>query len=170
MVLQQIVTGYFDSRKFDDTVDSLNTEIASYVESDPSKFITYDEYKTAVAELKKLITLRAESISGQLDETIPSTTSGQEADSSALIDASSINMNALGSMMGGGMGGEGFGGGGNGGQEFGQEMQMPDFEQNQTIQTSSTSLICGVNPFVLFMLIVVFCGAFVFIMKWKRAF
>lgn len=168
--MQQIVTGYFDSRKFDDTVDSLNTEIASYVESDPSKFITYDEYKTAVAELKKLITLRAESISGQLDETIPSTTSGQEADSSALIDASSINMNALGSMMGGGMGGEGFGRGGNEGQEFGQEMQMPDSEQNQTSQTSATSLIWGVNPFILFMLILVFYGTFVFIMEWKREF
>ena len=48
--------------------------------------------------------LRAESVEGQLDGTIPSTEEGQLADSSALIDASSIDLSVMGSMMGGGGG------------------------------------------------------------------
>ena len=40
--------------------------------------MTYDKYKEAVAELTKLGKLRSESIQGQLDGTIPSTTEGQK--------------------------------------------------------------------------------------------
>ena len=46
--------------------------------------------------------LRAESIKRQLDGAIPSTSAGQNADNSKLVDASSVNLSALGSMMGGG--------------------------------------------------------------------
>ncbi|MBR6923136.1 MAG: hypothetical protein IKH50_01185, partial [Oscillospiraceae bacterium] len=57
-------------------------------------------------------TLRAESVSGQLDGTIPSTSDGQSADSSALIDTGDLNISDMGTMnMGGGKGGfGGFGG------------------------------------------------------------
>ncbi|WP_245946484.1 CotH kinase family protein [Paenibacillus cellulosilyticus] len=109
--LQQIVDGYFADGKFEQTVDKLSTMISEYVKNDPSAFYTYDEFEAGVAELKELGALRAESIQGQLDGTIPSTTEGQEADSSALIDASSVDMQALGSQGGGGMGGEGGKGG-----------------------------------------------------------
>ena len=51
--------------------------------------------------------LRAESVSGQLDGTIPSTSEGQSADSSNLVNTSGLNISAMGTM--GGMGG-GFGG------------------------------------------------------------
>jgi len=100
--LRQIVDGYFNSGRFEQTVDSLDTMIAPYVEKDPSAFYDYDTYKTAVAELKKLGLLRAESIEGQLDGTIPSTSEGQRADSSKLVDASSVNLSALGRQGGGG--------------------------------------------------------------------
>ena len=54
--------------------------------------------------------LRGESISGQLDGTIPST-SAEQAGSDALIDASHIDLEVMGSMdIGGGGGGFGFGG------------------------------------------------------------
>ncbi|MFC3801198.1 CotH kinase family protein [Cohnella sp. GCM10012308] len=108
--LQQIVTGYFAGGKFEQTVASLDQLIGSHVENDPSAFSTYDAYKAAVAELSKLGALRAESIQGQLDGNIPSTTDGQTADASALIDASSVDLSKLGSGMGGG-GRGGFGGG-----------------------------------------------------------
>ncbi len=114
--LQQIVDGYFNSGLFEQTVDSVNTLISSYVEADPSAFYDYDAYETAIIELKELGLLRAESIEGQLNGTIPSTSDGQRAESGKLVDASSVQLSALGSQ-GGGMGGgagrvpEGMGGG-----------------------------------------------------------
>ena len=53
--------------------------------------------------------LRGESISGQLDGTIPST-SAEQSGSDALIDASHIDLEVMGSMDIGGGGGFGFGG------------------------------------------------------------
>ncbi len=100
--LQQIVDGYFNSGLFEQTVDSMNTLISSHVEADPTAFYDYDAYKTAIIELKELGLLRAESIKGQLNGTIPSTSAGQSADSSKLVDASSVNLSALGSQGGGG--------------------------------------------------------------------
>lgn len=103
--LQQIVDGYFNSGLFEQTVDSVNTLISSDVEADPTAFYDYDAYKSAISELKEFGLLRAESVEGQLNGTIPSTSNGQSADSSKLIDASSVNLSALGSQGGGGMGG-----------------------------------------------------------------
>ncbi|MEK3884770.1 CotH kinase family protein [Paenibacillus sp. PL2-23] len=117
--VQQIVDGYFADGKFAQTVDQLSAMITEYVEQDPTAFYTLEEFQAGVAELKKLGELRAQSIKGQLDGTIPSTTEGQANNAEALIDASSINLQALGSQGGGdrgGMGGiGGMGGAGMGG-------------------------------------------------------
>lgn len=103
--LQELVDGYFKSGLFEETVHNLQNKIVDYVRNDSSAFYTYEQFETGVNTLIQLNLLRAESIEGQLDETIPSTTDGQKADSFALIDASSINMSDLGSNgMGGGMG------------------------------------------------------------------
>jgi hypothetical protein len=104
--LQEIVDGYFTDGKFEQTVDTLNNLISGYIKDDPSAFFTYEEYQAAVTELKELGFLRAESIQGQLDGTIPSTTDGQTAEPDKLIEASAVDMSALGSM-GGGPGGNG---------------------------------------------------------------
>ncbi len=106
--LQEIMDGYFADGKFEQTVDRLDAMISDYIQNDPTAFYTYEEYQAAVAELKELGTLRGESVQGQLDRTIPSTTAGQSAEPDKLIDASSVDMLALGSMgMGGGFGGQG---------------------------------------------------------------
>ena len=76
--------------------------IASYVEQDPTKFCTYEEFETGVDTLKSFCLLRAESIRGQLDGMIPSTSDGQQEDYSALVDASSISLTDMGSMGHGG--------------------------------------------------------------------
>jgi len=104
--LRQIVEGYFESGLFENTITKLDEKINRYVENDVSALFTYEQYKESIPQLIELGRLRAESIKGQLDGIIPSTSSGQNADSSALIDASSVNISALGSM-GGGMGGRG---------------------------------------------------------------
>lgn len=103
--LAQIVDGYFGSGLFGQTMDGMTALISPYVEQDPSAFYPYEEYQQAIVTLKELCLLRAESIRGQLDGTIPSTTEGQNANPDSLIDASSINLSTLGSQgMGGGMG------------------------------------------------------------------
>ncbi|WP_242854409.1 CotH kinase family protein [Oxobacter pfennigii] len=100
--LQEILDGYFNNGKFEKKVEEINEMISDYIKNDPSAFYTYEEYQNAITELKKLGALRAESIQGQLDGTIPSMTNGQQADPDKLIDASSVNLTALGSQ--GGMG------------------------------------------------------------------
>ena len=66
-----------------------------------------------------MVNLRAESVSGQLDGTIPSTDEGQQQDSSSLIDGSDLDLSIMGTFSGGGGGnggpGDENGPGGNGG-------------------------------------------------------
>ncbi len=104
--LQQIIKGYFNSGIYEETILSLDAMIKSHVAADPSAFYTYDQYQAAIPVLTKLGLLRAESIEGQLNGAIPSTSAGQSADSSALIDASGLSTQTLGSQGGGGGGGK----------------------------------------------------------------
>ncbi len=120
--LRQIVDGYFNSGLFSQTIDSLDALISSYVEADPTAFYDFTAYQSGVPELKKLGILRAQSIDGQLDGNIPATTAAQSANPGLLVDASSINLSALGSMGGGG-GGRMQGGGRN---ENGSGTMNPD--------------------------------------------
>ncbi len=95
-------------------IDEAAELIAPYVEKDPTKFCTYEEFEKGVETLRTFCKLRSESVQGQLDGTIPSTTDGQSADSSSLVDASSITLSDMGTMNNGGdRGGDkgGFGGG-----------------------------------------------------------
>ena len=118
--LRQIVEGYFDSGLFEETVKALDAKINEYVKNDVNVYFTYEQYEASLPVFIELCMLRAESIAGQLDGTIPSTTEGQRADSSALVDTSGVNMSALGNM---GMGG---GGMGNRGGFDGNMPNMPD--------------------------------------------
>ena len=82
--------------------------------------VKYEEYDEAANLLVEVVQLRAESVSGQLDGTIPSTDEGQQQDSSSLIDGSDIDLSIMGSFSGGGGGNDGPGdeigfAGGNGG-------------------------------------------------------
>ncbi|CAN7758858.1 CotH kinase family protein [Paenibacillus sp. LjRoot153] len=113
--LQEIVNGYFTDGKFEQTVDKLSSMISEYVKNDPTAFYGFEEFEAGIVELKELGALRAESIQGQLNGTIPSTTEGQKEDPSTLIDASAVNLQALGSQSGGGDRGEMGGAGGQGG-------------------------------------------------------
>ena len=54
--------------------------------------------------LEDFCLLRAQSVQGQLEGTIPSTDAGQSAESSSLVDASSVDISAMGTMNNGGGG------------------------------------------------------------------
>lgn len=101
----EFIEQYFDSGYFTNMMDTVSTMIAPYVESDPTKFCTYEEFKDGVSTLKEFCLMRAESVSGQLAETIPSTSEGQAQNSTLLVDASELtvsDMGSMGNMMGGG--------------------------------------------------------------------
>ena len=94
----EFISEYFDSGYFSEMIDSLEAMIAPYVEKDPTKFCTYDEFKEGVSTLKEFCLLRSESVNGQLDGSIPATSDGQMADASALIDGSGLTLSTMGSM------------------------------------------------------------------------
>ena len=105
-IYAEFIEKWFDSGYFEQLFDQTVSLISPYVEKDPTAFCSYDEFTEGVETLRQFCLLRAESVSGQLDGTIPSTEDGQNQDSSSLIDASSLDANAMGGQsMGGGRGG-----------------------------------------------------------------
>ena len=101
--LQQLVDEYVNGGRFDETYQRIRSQIDALVETDPTAFYSYEEYQNAAEILYETVKLRAQSIDGQLAGTIPATDAGQRQDASALIDASHIDVKAMGQFdMGGG--------------------------------------------------------------------
>lgn len=105
----KLVYEYLYGGVFEETYNRIRSQIDSLVETDPNAIYSYEEYDNGAKILYELVMLRAESIKGQIDGTIPSTSEDRKADTSSLVDASHINLSDLGQFMGGGFGG-GFGG------------------------------------------------------------
>ena len=95
--LDMLVEEYVNGGRFDEVYSRIRSQIDSLVEEDPTAFYDYDEYETAAETLYETIKLRAKSIRGQLDRTIPSTDEGQR-NSNALIDASHIDIKSMGTF------------------------------------------------------------------------
>lgn len=98
----QMLVDYVEGGQYDALMERLHTQIDDLVATDPTAFYTYDEYTAAYEMLDEVIRLRAESIKGQIDGTIPSTSEGQQADPSNLVDASAIDTSVMGTMNTGG--------------------------------------------------------------------
>lgn len=95
----EFISEYFDSGYFAEMIGNVKLMISPYIESDPTKFCTYEEFEEGIDTLKEFCLLRAESVNAQLNGTIASTSEGQ--DKETLIDASAITISAMGSMGGG---------------------------------------------------------------------
>jgi hypothetical protein len=108
--LQQLIDNYFADGRFEQKVKELDALISGCVENDTTAFCTYEEYKTAISAFITLGNLRALSVQGQLDGSVPSATAEQNADPDKLISAGDLDLSDLGSMMGG---------------EHGNNMQFP---------------------------------------------
>ena len=106
---QQFMDQFYKSGFLQKLIDDTYKMLYDYVEKDPTKFCTLEQFETGVQAMKQFVELRCESIDGQLNGTITTTDSGQSADSANLVDASSLTLSDMGSMGGGG---GGFGGGG----------------------------------------------------------
>ncbi len=94
--LRQLAEEYVLKGKFEETYNRIRQQIDALSESDPTAFYSCEEYETGAAMLYQTIFRRAESIQGQLNGSIPSTDDGQREDPSGLIDASAINIDAMG--------------------------------------------------------------------------
>ena len=116
-IYAEFMEKWFDSGYFEQLFDQVVSLISPYVEKDPTAFCSYEEFTAGTQTLREFCLMRADSVSGQLDGTIPSTEDGQNQDSSSLIDASALDGNAMGGQS---MGGQPMGGNRNGG------MQLPD--------------------------------------------
>ena len=75
-------------------------EIDTWVETDPTAFATYEQYAASAESLKTAITLRAESVLGQISGEIPSTKEGQAAEPEKLLDTSGADLSGLTSGYG----------------------------------------------------------------------
>ncbi|MGN1334045.1 MAG: CotH kinase family protein [Anaerovoracaceae bacterium] len=98
--LRMLAEEYVEGGQFEKTVESICASIDSLVESDPTAFYTYEEYTAAADMLVDTAKLRAESVLGQIEGSIPSTWEGQQSDSEALIDASGIDISVMGTQGG----------------------------------------------------------------------
>ena len=101
---QKLMTEYFEGGRFEETYTRIRSQIDELVREDPNQMYSYEEYEKGADTLYQVMTLRAQSVSGQLDGTIPTTSAEQYVKQDTLIDGSSVNISDMGSFMGGGFG------------------------------------------------------------------
>ncbi len=126
------VADYLQNGDFEAWYTRTRSLIDALVATDPNAFYTYEEYAAAAETLYEVVTLRGQSIRGQLEGSIPSVESEQQA-SDTLIDASHLDLSVMGTMNMGG-GGMSFGGRG--------EERTP---QDATTSATTTSSFNGGN-------------------------
>ena len=107
----RFISECLESGWLEEEITRVQEMIAPYLENDPSAFYSMDEFEKAVSTLKTFCSKRAESVRGQLNGTIPSTTQGQREDTGTLVDASDIATSDMGSMNAGNNPGGNEGGG-----------------------------------------------------------
>ncbi len=100
--LQELIDNYFADGKFEAKISELDALIGAYVQNDATAFCSYEEYREAVSAFATLGNLRGQSVLGQLDGSVPSTSSEQSANPDKLISADGLDLSALGSSMNGG--------------------------------------------------------------------
>ena len=92
----QFLAGYLESGRCEAVIRRTQDLIAPYVEADPTAFCSYEDHLLAVDTLLEVCRLRTESIRGQLEGRYPSTLAQWEERPEAGVDASSVDLRALG--------------------------------------------------------------------------
>ena len=113
----RFLTEFVENGWLEEEITRVQEMIQPYAENDPSAFFTMEAHGKAVSTLKTFCAKRAESVRGQLEGTVPSTTQGQRENKDALIDASEISTADMGKMDNGN----------NPGSGNGAMPSMPDF-------------------------------------------
>ncbi|OOM76263.1 CotH protein [Clostridium puniceum] len=92
--LEKISNKYFGNGHYSDLVNKIDNLIGDYVKEDQTAFCTYEEYQSAISEMKTFGEDRTKSVLAQLSGEQPSTTYGNIT--------TTLNLSALGQMSGGG--------------------------------------------------------------------
>ena len=92
----ELLSGYFESGRFEITLRQTEKMISPYVQKDPTAFCSYADHQLAVDTLEQVCLLRAKSIRSQLDGEIPATIRGQRENPNAKVEASEVQLTALG--------------------------------------------------------------------------
>ena len=100
--LRRLAEEYVSGGRFEAVYNRIRGQIDELVEKDPTAFYSEEEYLAGAEMLYQAVLLRAESVKGQLEGTIPPTDEGQRADSSGLVDASAIDLAVMGEFNMGG--------------------------------------------------------------------
>ena len=100
--MRVLAAEYVQGGRFEEVYSRIRSQIDTLVKTDPTAFYSYEEYDEGAEMLRQTVLLRAESILGQLDGTIPSTDAGQRLDASGLVDASHIDVETMGVFQMGG--------------------------------------------------------------------
>ena len=93
-----LIESYFESGYFEVFLDSTLSLISPYVEKDPTAFCSYEDFQLGAATIREFCLLRARSIRGQLDGTLPSTIAAQQEYPHARVDASSVWLPDMGEV------------------------------------------------------------------------
>ncbi len=93
-----LIESYFESGYFENFVEDTRAMIAEYVKTDPTAFCSYEDFLLGADTIKEFCLLRAESVRGQLNGTIPATIAGQKKDKSNFVDASSVWLPDMGEI------------------------------------------------------------------------
>lgn len=93
-----LIESYFESGYFEAFVAETRKMIAPCVEKDPTAFCSYEDFLLGVDTMTEFCLLRAESVRGQLDGTIPATIAAQAEDQSGFVDASSVWLPDMGEI------------------------------------------------------------------------
>ena len=103
----EFIEKQFTNGELEKMISDTADMIRPYVEKDPTKFCTTDEFEKGVTAISKFVTLRAEAVKRQLDG------------NNTAVDTENLNLSDMGTM-GGGMGGK--------------NIKQPDKSKDNTIQ------------------------------------
>lgn len=95
---QLFINDYIDSGYVEAKINEIEAMIAPYVKKDPTRFISYDDHKAGVEAMRKFVSLRAQSVKGQLKGEVPATIRKQRKYPDKLIDADNLKIEDLGEV------------------------------------------------------------------------
>ncbi len=97
-LFDRLIRDYFESGHFEVFTAETVRMISPYVAKDPTAFCSHEDFLLGVETFRNFCRLRAESVRGQLNGTIPATIRGQNEDKSHFIDGSPVWLPDLGEI------------------------------------------------------------------------
>ena len=89
-LFDQFISEYFESGYFETKLAKMVKKISPWVEKDPNAFIEYSDFLQGVKTFREFNLLRARSVRGQLNGSVPSTNKAQKRNPEKLIEVGDL--------------------------------------------------------------------------------